>query len=71
MLVTGISNLKNIPFSIFSGGHIFKALIDLMVCQFYTLPPDRLFLNFAYKYVLIQAINLPNKKYVSSLLPSR
>ena len=28
MLVTGISNLKNIPFSIFSGGHIFKALID-------------------------------------------
>ena len=45
------SNLKkNIPLSIFSGGHILRVLTDkLGGFQFYTLPPDRLFLNFACK----------------------
>ena len=44
-----------------------------MVCKFYTLPPDRLFLNFGCKYVSMQAINLPNKeiRFLSQESPSR
>ena len=41
---------KNIPFSIFSEGHICKGF-DRQTWRFaiYTLPPDQLFLNLAYK----------------------
>ena len=54
---------KVFHFPSFPGVKVLRVLIDkLGGFSFYTLHPDRLFLNFACKWVLIQAISLPNKK---------